>query len=305
MYLDSSAQGIPAFLQNVSDPEFKDLGDKLAQAQFSTIQERHDMMARALELSLQDSLQVFLIDGKSYIPYQDNVVATADLAAGVQGAQIWPFTLRFRGEEGGTLKWATQDLFGDPWNPIAGSNWAYDQGAIRATQSGDYMYDPYTGLLWPLVMEKADVVVKEGLPVGKTLDWVNLEFAPEIQVPADAWADWDAETQTFIPAGEGVTALRKTTMYYPADMFEKVKWHDGSNLSVADFVMGLIMTFDRAKEASPIYDEQSVPGFCLHGFLQGCQDRINRSTGNGILHRPVFSGCRAQHPDSLPNLYLR
>ncbi len=58
MYLDSSAQGIPAFLQNVSDPEFKELGDKLATAQFATVEERHEMMARALELSLQDSLQV-------------------------------------------------------------------------------------------------------------------------------------------------------------------------------------------------------------------------------------------------------
>ncbi len=261
MYLDSSAQGIPAFLQNVSDPEFKDLGDKLAQATFSTVEERHDMMARALELSLQDSLQVFLIDGKSYIPYQNNVIATADLAAGVQGAQIWPFTLRFRDEEGGTLNWATQELFGDPWNPIAGSNWAFDQGAIRATQSGDYMYDPYTGLLWPLRLEKAEVVVQEGLPVGKTLDWVSLEFAPEIQVPADAWADWDAETQMFVPAGDGVTALRKTTVYYPADLFETVKWHNGSNLSMADVVMGMIMTFDRAKETSAVYDEQAVPGF--------------------------------------------
>jgi len=261
MYLDSSAQGIPAFLQNVSDPEFKKLGDDLAQANFATVEERKAMMERALELSLQDSLQVFLIDGKSYIPYQQNVIATADLAAGVQGAQIWPFTLRFRDEEGGTLRWASQDLFGDPWNPIAGSNWAYDQGAIRATQSGDFMFDPYTGLTWPLRIERADVVIQEGLPVGKTLDWVGLEFAPEIQVPADAWADWDAETQTFIPVGEGVTALRKTTYYYPADLFETVKWHNGANLSVADFIMALIMTFDRAKEASAVYDEQAVPGF--------------------------------------------
>ncbi len=76
-----------------------------------TVEERHEMMARALELSLQDSLQVFLIDGKSFIPYVSNVVATADLAAGVEGAQIWPFTLRFADKEGGTVRWATQDLF--------------------------------------------------------------------------------------------------------------------------------------------------------------------------------------------------
>ena len=267
MYLDSSAQGIPVFLANESDPEFKELGDKLATAQFSTVEERHDMMARALELSLQDSLQVFLIDGKNYIPYNNDVLATADLAAGVEGSSIYPFTLRFRDEEGGTLNWATQDLFAEPWNPIAGSNWAFDQGAIRATNSayGEVVYDPYTGLLWPMRMERAEVVVKEGLPVAKTLDWVSLEFEAEITVPEDAWVDWDAENQVFITSGdafpEGRTAMRKTTQYYPADMFDMVKWHDGSNLSMADIVMGMIMTFDRAKPESAIYDEQAVPAF--------------------------------------------
>lgn len=265
MYLNSSAQGIPAFLDNVSDPEFKELGDRLATADFATLQERHDMMARALELSLQDSLQVFLIDGKQFTPYANGMVATADLAAGIEGAQIYPYTLRWADQEGGTVRWATQDLFAEPWNPIAGSNWAFDQGAIRATQSGDIMYDPYTGLLWPLRIEKADVVVKEGLPVGKTLDWVTLEFAPEITVPADAWIDWDAANQVFVTVGEknpeGLTALRKTTLTYPADLFETVKWHDGANLSIADFVFGMIMTFDRAKPESAIYDAQAEPQF--------------------------------------------
>ena len=47
MYLDSSAQGIPAFLQNVSDPEFKELGDKLATAQYTTVEERRELPASA------------------------------------------------------------------------------------------------------------------------------------------------------------------------------------------------------------------------------------------------------------------
>lgn len=267
MYLDSSVQGIPAMLQNVSDPEYKELGDKLANGQYNSLEERHEMMARALELSLQDSLQVFLIDGKNFIPFNKDVVATTDLAAGIEGASVYPFTLRFKDKEGGTLRWATQDLFAEPWNPIAGSNWTFDNGAIRATSSGygEIIFDPYTGLYWPLRMERAEVTVKEGLPVGKTLDWVDLEFVPQIQVPEGAWVDWDAEKQVFITAGEkfpeGSTALRKTTVYYPADLFETVKWHDGSNLSLADVVMTMIMTFDRAKPESPIYDEQAVPNY--------------------------------------------
>jgi peptide/nickel transport system substrate-binding protein len=266
MYLNTSAQGIPVFLANQSDPEFQKLGDDLFNSKFNTVAERHDMMKRALELSLQDSLQVFLIDGKSFIPYVDGLSVTYDLAAGVQGSQIWPVTLRWADQEGGTLKWATQDLFGDPWNPIAGSNWAYDQGAIRATQSGDVMYDPYTGLVWPLRIEKAEVVAQTGLPISTTNDWVTLSFQDKIDVPTDAWVDWDAKTQTFITAAtkfpDGLTAKRKTTYYYPADLYTSVKWHDGSNFSIADIVMGTIMTFDRAKADSKIYDEgNAVPGF--------------------------------------------
>lgn len=262
MYLSTSAQGIPVFISNVSDPEFQKLGDDLYNSNYKTIAERHDMMVKAMELSLQDSLQVFLIDGKAYIPYVDGLTVTYDLAAGVQGAQIWPYTLRWTDKEGGTLRWATQDLFGDPWNPIAGSNWAYDQGAIRATQSGDVMYDPYTGLMMPLRIEKAEVVAQTGLPIGKTLDWVDLKFADKIEVPADAWVDWDATNQVFITAGEkypdGLTALRKTTYYYPADLYKTVKWHDGSAFSLADMIMGSILTFDRAKPESAIYDEQAL-----------------------------------------------
>lgn len=265
MYLPSSLQGIPAWFSNVPDPEFQQLGDDLFAAKYTDLAQRKEWMKRAMELSLQDSLQVWLIDGKAFLPYAENVIATADLAAGIQGAQIWPYTLRFEGQEGGTFRWATQDLFGQAWNPIAGSNWAFDAGAYRGTMSGDYMYDPFTGLVWPLRFEKADVVVKEGLAVGKTLDWVTLEFAPEIAVPADAWVDWDATTQTFVTAGtkfpDGLTALRKSTVTYPADLFTTVKWHDGSAFSLGDIIMSWIMTFDRAKPESKVYDEQAVPQY--------------------------------------------
>jgi peptide/nickel transport system substrate-binding protein len=268
MYLNTSVQGSEPFLSNTTaDPAFQTLSDDLNNAKFTTLAERRDMMVKAMSLSLEDSLQVWLIDGKNYAPYAKTLQVTGDLAAGIEGAQVWPFTARFVDKEGGQLKWGEPDLFGEPWNPIAGSNWAFDNAAIRATNSGDTMFDPYTGLVWPLRLEKAEVTVKTGLPVGKTLEWVTLNTADEIKVPADAWADWDAKAQTFIPAGEGKTALRKTVVTYPADMFKTVKWHDGSALSMGDIVMGMIMTFDRAKKDSPIYDEaNAVPIF--ESFMQ-------------------------------------
>ncbi len=265
MYLNSSQQGIPAWYSNVSDPEFQELGDKLYAATYKDLAERKEWMKRALELSLEDSLQVWLIDGKGFIPYLDNVVATADLAAGVESGQIGPYTLRFDGQEGGTMRWATQDLFAEPYNPLGGSNWTFDHGVYGMTMSNDLMYDPYTGLTWPLMIERAEVTVLDGLAVGTTHDWVTLDFVPEITVPTNAWVDWDATTQTFITAEtmypDGLTTKRKTVVYYPEDLYEKVKWHDGSNFSYADVLMSMIMAFDRAKPESAIYDESYVPLF--------------------------------------------
>jgi peptide/nickel transport system substrate-binding protein len=267
MYLNTSAQGIPCFQANESDPEFQELGDSLYRRDFKTMEERHDMMARALELCLQDSFQVMVVDSKNFVPYRNGVVATTDLAAGVESAQVTPFTLRFKDKEGGTMRWATQQfLFSGPWNPIQGSNTTSDQGAARMTVSYDFIYDPYTGLVHPFFAEKADVTVETGLPVQKTLDWVNLEFADEIVVPEDAWADWDAKEQRFITSGElnkgeKVTARAKSVVTFRDDLFDVVKWHDGSNLELADIIMSYIIGFDRAKEDSEIFDSQAVSRF--------------------------------------------
>ncbi|MDM8002413.1 MAG: ABC transporter substrate-binding protein, partial [Bacteroidota bacterium] len=265
MYLPESAQGLPVFQDNKPDPEFSKVGNDLAQGKFTTLQERNDLLAKALTLALQDSLQVFLIDGKAYVPYADKVQVTADLAAGVQGAQIWPFTARLKDQVGGTLKMGNSDLFTDPWNPVAGSNWAWDQGVIKATSSGDQLYDPYTGLLMALRADHATLTVKEGLPVFSNLDWVTLETAPEIKVPGDTWVDWDAKAQKWITADEkypdGITALRKSVEVFPADLWTTVKWHDGSPISMGDIMMSLIYTFDRAEPDSKIYDESYVPNF--------------------------------------------
>jgi len=266
MYLPSSAQGIPLFLDNDVDPVFQQLGDDLANGNFTTLEQRHDMMVKALPLSVQDSLQTWIVDLQSYAPYNCDLTVSADVGAGVETTFMGPYNLRFTGVEGGVLKnGSTDTFFTDPWNPVDGANWVGSAWIQNATNGRAFMPDPYTGLAWPLRAEKADVVIQTGLPVATNLDWVNLSFEDTITVPADAWVDWDAATQKFITAGEkfpdGVTAKTKSVVYYPADLYTTVKWHDGSPISAADFVMNMIMTFDRSKEESAIYDADTVGNF--------------------------------------------
>ncbi len=271
-FYTSKGLGQPLWQAYKPSAEFEALADKLAANEFATLEERREMFAQALELAMQDSVRVWLVDQKAFSPYRQGISVTGDLAGGIQGAQLWGFTARYEGQEGGELKFAMSDLLVEPWNPVGGSNWVYDTAPKRATSDYGVITDPFTGLAWPQRIESASVTVKEGLPVGKTLDWVTLEFVPEIQVPADAWVDWNAETQTFITAGEkfpeGTTALRKSVVTYPSSLFTDYKWHDGSAFSPADFIMFLIMQFDPGKEASAIFDESAVSNleFFLSNF---------------------------------------
>jgi peptide/nickel transport system substrate-binding protein len=249
--------------------EFEQLADDLAYNRFANLDERREAFGKALEMDSECGLRTWLIDGASYAPYNTNVSVTYDIAAGIGNGQLWPYTVRFVDQEGGSLAFGQPDNLVDPWNPIAGSNWSYDGSVQRATQSYGVVYDPHTGLTWPMRIERAEVTMEEGLPVGKTLDWVSLDFAAEIAVPEDALVDWDAENQVFVTAAEkfpeGTTAQTKSVVYYPADLFDTVKWHDGSPFSVADIMMYMIMQFDPGKEASAIYDESQASS--LESFL--------------------------------------
>jgi peptide/nickel transport system substrate-binding protein len=249
---------IPLFQAYTPSEEFNTVALQLRNNDFASLEERDQIFPEALRMSIQDSARIWVNDSASFSPFRKGLVAGYDLGAGIAGAQVWPFTIRWEGQEGGIAKIAQPGILVDPWNPLGGSNWVYDAMPQRATTDYAALLDPYTGLAWPQRLESADMVVKEGLPVNKTLDWVNLSFEPEITVPEDAWADWDATTQTFITVGEKytetVTANTKYVVHYPADMFEMVKWHDGSPISVGDFVMFMIQYFDQGKEESAIYD---------------------------------------------------
>jgi peptide/nickel transport system substrate-binding protein len=266
-YLNTSVQASEPFISNVSDPELQQIGDDLANGNFTTKEERDEMMRRALELSMEDSLFVWVIDQQQYAPHAENVQVTFDLATGPESTNVGPYNLRFKDQEGGTMKIGTNDLFTQPWNTVAGSNWVWDAHVMRMTTMGTsnfiggagLMADPYTGLAYPQRIDGAELTYKEGLPINQSLDWLKVTAVPQIDVPEDAWSDWDATEQRFITAAErfpdGATANIMSRVTYPADLFDTVKWHDGSPISVGDFVMSIIEGFDPAKPESAIYDE--------------------------------------------------
>ncbi|MCK5811533.1 MAG: hypothetical protein KAG94_01420 [Clostridiales bacterium] len=240
------------------DDELYEVCEALANNTFTTLEERADLFREAIFNTIKYSYRIWLIDGASYSFWDNDVITSYDLASGVDISAMTPYTIRFKDLEGGNLTWGSSGLFVDPPNPLGGSNWTFDHQWQNFTQDYATLGNPFTGLPMKQRIESAEITIETGLPVGKTYDWVALSFQDEIQVPSDAWFDWDVNSQTFITVGdahpEGITARRKSKVTYPATLFDDVTWHDGTPLSVADFVMGMIMIFDPSTEGSAIYD---------------------------------------------------
>ena len=260
--------GSPLWQAYTPSAEFFSVAERLWNNDFDNMAERDTLFISALQFSMQDSARVWLVEKESFWPRQADTVIANDLVGGTT-TQIWPYTTRFADLEGGDMRVGQPYLLVDPWNPVAGSNWIYDQAPIYATQDDDLMPDPTNGLYWPQRIERAEVVARDDIVIDSTHDWVTLTYTPTITVPTDAWVDWDASAQQFITAEEkypeGLTANIKSTVYYPADLFETVKWHDGSPLDLGDFIMKMILTFDRGKVESGIYDESAT--YSLDTFL--------------------------------------
>ncbi len=246
-------------------PEFDRLADRLNRRDFHTVQERNRLMARALELALQDSVRLWLVERQSVWPWRGELELVGDLAGGLSGSLLWPYTVRFRGRAGGVVRIGVPSILPEPWNPIGGSNWIFDTTLYRATQDYPLIPNPHTGLPERQRVERVEITVKQGLPVTKNSDWVTLRFVPTVRVPEDAIIGWDSRQQRFVTVREkhpqGLEALVKSTVYFDRDLFRKVLWHDGNRLSLGDILLGWILTFERADEHSALFDRSYVPTF--------------------------------------------
>ena len=246
------------------DPEFDALAERLERRDYRTSEERREMMARGMELAMKESYRIWVVDQLSIYPRAANVAAASDLAGGLSGSRLWPYTLRHRDRIGGRMVFATPSLLTEPWNPVSGSNWLFDTMIVRALSDPPLLPDPFTGLYWPQRIQGAKVTVEEDTPVGRTHDWLRLDTAEEIRVPEDAWIGWDAGAGRFRTVDEehpeGLTARSRTRIVYEDDYLER-RWHDGTRMSMADLVLPWALTFARADDDSPFFDPAHVPRF--------------------------------------------
>ncbi len=249
-------------------PTLDDAARRLRYGEFVSMDERRDLLSEGLTQAIRFSNCVWITQPVRPHAYRQGVALAADIAAGVP-SQAWPHTVHFHdGNEavaGGTIRVALPSILTGSWNPVDGSygvaGWEIF-GTFSALGDRGILVDPRDGLHHPHRVESAVVTAWDQLPLRVSLPWVTLEEVSDpIHVPADAWVDWDAENQVFVTAaqkkaadpGWDQTALTRSVVVYPVDIYD-VPLHDGSALSLGDFLMAMIMTFDRGKPDSSIYD---------------------------------------------------
>lgn len=253
----------PLWQAYVNDPEFYVVAERLWRGDYRSMDERDELMRRALQLSMKESQRIWLVHLTSLWARRPDVVLAHDLAGGYSGSALWPYTIRFVDKIGGTMRVGLSAVLVQPWNPIGGSNWAMDQAVIRATGEPAVVPDPYTGLYHPLRVKKAEVYVVKELEgqIRATLPWVELRFVDEITVPKDAWLKFDSTKNVIETVPENTKAKVKVVVYYQDNLFKDYKWHDGSLFSIGDLVYAFLIAFDRANPASPLFDEAYIPSF--------------------------------------------
>jgi len=187
------------------------------------------------------------------------------------------------------MRVASTDILVDPWNPVAGSNWIYDRLPQNGAQDMSVVPHPTNGLYIPWRLQKAEVVVTAGYPVGVTSpndSWLTLTFnstPAELAVDPTAYADWDASTKQWIAAGAGKYATTKMVAYFPTSIWDNT-YHDGSKMSPADFMISAILAFDRAKPASAIYDQYYVAAFtAFMSHFKGVKFEFNTGGYGAII----------------------
>lgn len=259
-------QDIPLFHAYQPSPALATAENALLNKNFTTLDQRAQLFQTALTLSMQESWWgVWVVEPVGFEPYSKSVAMASDLASGIGGTPLWPYTLNYKTQSGGTMKIAQDGILIQPWNPIGGSNWAEDAMIQQGTSDHGLIPDPNTGLNLPKLVHSASVVARTGLPIFNSSSWLTLSYQDTIAVPADAWADWNATTQKFITAQQRaaadssyhLTANIKSTVTYVPNLWQ-TQWHDGSNLSPADFVMAMILKFDPGKPASKLYNANSA-----------------------------------------------
>jgi len=217
--------------------ELVEVAKKLSAAKYKSLKERNELVRKAAELALEDSVRIWLVDQITPFAYSSNI---EEMVYDLYGGPFSLFSLRtikFKGKVGGMVKAGNMRMFTSAYNPIAGFTWLYDVFVFYAVSDPTVFPHPHTGKYIPV---RAKFQVRTAGPEGV------------LKVPPTA-LKYNVSKRKWVEVGPNVTA--KSVVRF---IFTLGKWHDGQPVTLADILMSLATTFEIATPNSTLYDPSAV-----------------------------------------------
>jgi len=228
-----SEDNMPLFGVYQPPPLLKEAMDRLNNGEYSSIEERNELIKIITKLSLEDGVHIWYNDQIVSFPYSSDLGPFVyDLYGGSQS--FWSLrTFRFKDMVGGTVKLGAKALFVEGFNPAAGFSWLYDVYALYLVSDPGVFPHPHNGRYIPV---RANFTVETAGPSGK------------LPVPSDALT-YNVTSGEFVEVGPNVNATSKVTFTLTLG-----QWHHGQPITKADILYGIAEVFKLVTPESDVYD---------------------------------------------------
>jgi peptide/nickel transport system substrate-binding protein len=215
---------------NYENATLDDITQKIAFFNFTSEEERNQLVSDAVEMGIQESVRIFVAQKTD--PY----VASAkidglvnDFGAGITSKYS---LLNARSADGNvSLDIGVKQIHQGSWNTIAGLQDIYGSSIYFMVADLGTFRNPYTGEVIPFRSEWTDIST-----VGPH---------DRVDVPADA-IRWNQTLQQWMNVGEGANATSKVTF---KPLYSK--WHHGIPMDVSDMMYADYFTYEWGTDLGP------------------------------------------------------
>ena len=215
---------------NYENATLDEITQKIAFFNFTSEDERNQLVADAVKMGIQESVRVFVAQKTD--PY----VASAridglvnDFGAGITSKYS---LLNSRSADGNfSVDIGVKQIHQGSWNTIAGLQDTYGLTIYMMIADPDTFRDPYTGEVIPLRAEWTEISTQG--PAGR------------VDVPADA-IRWNQTLQQWVKAGEGTNATSKVAF---KPLYSN--WHHGIPMDVSDMMYADYFAYEWGTDLGP------------------------------------------------------
>lgn len=228
----------PAFW-NYENPGIDALTQAIYSSDFTSAEERTDLIREALAIGVDESVRIFLAGRIQQYVANDNIEGVVnDFGAGLP-SRFTVINARAAGDT--ALDVGVKQVYQGAWNPVAGLSDLYSNHIWRALYDPPVFWNPYSG---------------SALPVIATWDTETAGPGGVMDIPSDAVL-WDVETQSWQEVGDDANATSVVTFRYDLG-----NWHHGIPYTMDDIMYGVYFSTEwgtQSGEGDRTFDPEFSP----------------------------------------------